>query len=95
MFLLPPAPPPIPPPPPAEMRVEAPAPLRIPAPPPLVLPPPRPLPAVDLGLHRPGRCLKPGTAQLLRAALEILVTANGGTVTHRPEPDPARPPSQP
>lgn len=63
--------------------------------PPLVLPPPRPLPVVNLGVHRPERRLKPGTALLLRAALEILVTANGGTVTHRPEADPLRPPPQP
>lgn len=95
MLFTPPAPPPSLPPLPAEVRVEACAPLRIPAPPPLVLPPPRPLPAVDLGLHRPGRRLKPGTALLLRAALEILVTANGGTVTHRPELSPPLPPSQP
>lgn len=95
MFFAPPAPPPSLPPLPADVRVEVPAPLRLPAPPPLVLPRPKPLLAVDLGLQRPGRRLKPGTALLLRAALEILVTANGGTVTHRPEPDPPLPPSQP
>ncbi len=95
MFFAPPAPPPSLPPLPADVRVEAPAPLRLPAPPPLVLPPPRPRAAVDLGLHRPERRLKPRTALLLRAALEILVAANGGTVTHRPEPSPPLPPSQP
>lgn len=91
MFFAPPSLPSLP----AEVRVEACAPLRIPAPPPLVLPPPKPLPMVNLGIHRPERRLKPGTALLLRAALEILVTANGGTVTHRPEPDPPLPPSHP
>lgn len=91
MFFAPPNLPPLP----AEVRVEVSAPLRLPPPPPLVLPPPRPLPVVNLGIQRPERRLKPGTALLLRAALEILVTVNGGTVTHRPEADPLRPPPQP